>query len=152
MRPNGSLCSALSLNLDVRIADSDNFCYTIFQDPGNIFKFFSPNPSVWHRFQPDMLGSDGCLSGTQPWAVSRVCYNGIHYISFLFSFIRFHQLNFIENYLSVISSSAISCFLLKNCNFTRNIEIKIVYKGKKWVHEIPCLEAQKIQNTDFRAI
>ena len=39
---------------------------------GDIFKLFSPKSSVWHSLQSDMLGSDGCLSDTYPWAVISV--------------------------------------------------------------------------------
>ena len=38
---------------------------SIFWDPGPIFEFFMLNPSVWYRFQPDMVRSDSCLSGGQ---------------------------------------------------------------------------------------
>ena len=41
----------------------------IFWDPGPIFEFNMPNPSVWYRFQPDMVRSDSCLSDGQKTAV-----------------------------------------------------------------------------------
>ena len=42
----------------------------IFWDPGPIFEFNMPNPSVWYRFQPDMVRSDSCLSDGQKTAVT----------------------------------------------------------------------------------
>ena len=41
----------------------------IFWDPGPIFEFNMPNPSVWYRLQPDMVRSDSCLSDGQKTAV-----------------------------------------------------------------------------------
>ena len=37
----------------------------IFWDPGPIFEFFMPNPSVWYRFQPDIVSFHCYLPGGQ---------------------------------------------------------------------------------------
>ena len=49
-----------------------NITAPIFWDPGPIFEFFMPNPSVWYRFQPNIVSFHCYLPGGQDRTVSSI--------------------------------------------------------------------------------